>query len=147
MHVLAFDSAYYVALHQHVTRNALPNSFMANVLLGMIWYSDGMFGKLYEELEFGGKKKVKSMSFSMRGMFATSFFKSWVLHCIYMVLGFSNLGGTIVVALLLAAHDTCGLMDDYLFTNNPFTLNLIHIGFSFLSITTVLVINWGLFGV
>ncbi len=113
----------------------------------MIWYGDGMFGKLYEELEFRGAKKTKSVSFSMRGVMVTALVKSMVLHSIYMLLGFTDLPGAVVVALLLSTLDTCGLMDDYLFTNNPLALTLIHVGGSFASNILVMAVNWALLGV
>lgn len=117
------------------------------MLVGMVWYGENMFGPAYAKLEFNGAKKLKSSDFSMRGMMVTTLVKVIFMHAIYMLLGFSDLVGTVVVGLLLAGLDTCGLMEDYLFSNRSFSLIMIHVGGSFLTTQAVLLANWVFMGV
>lgn len=109
---------------------------------GMVWYGNSMFGPLYEKLEFNGAKKLKPVKFSMRGMAINALVRCIFFHTLYRLLGYSDLVGTMVVGLLLSGLDSCGLMDDYLFSNRSFQLIMIHIGGSFVSTQAVLLANW-----
>lgn len=124
-----------------------PTSYIAAMLVGMVWYGNSMFGPLYEQLEFKGAKKLKPTEFSMRGMMGTTLAKVLFLHALYMLLGYSDLMGTVVVGLLLSGVDSVGLLEDYLFSNRSFALIMIHVGANFVTMQAVLLANWIILGV
>lgn len=123
------------------------HSYLAALTTGMVWYGNGMFGPMYERLEFNGAKKLKPVEFSMQGMMVNTLVKCIFLHALYMLLGFSDIVGTMIVGLLLAGMDCCGLMEDYLFSNRSFPLIMIHVGYSFVNTQAVLLANWVFLGV